>query len=167
MKSKYMTLEKYAATLKVGDEVTIEYHSMAGDRQTIEKILKITKSGTIYLRSTNCKDAIRFRKNGQWLDNFSYQDEYSSLKKPLPSTVGGDIALLTGGSYILSATFGRKNFLTILKNKEIVRTMIKKERERQIKKAYIFYRRRVKTLLATGRYLLTIDYRKKDINNEK
>lgn len=23
------------------------------------------------------------------------------------------------------------------------------------------------TLLATGRYLLTIDYRKKDINNEK
>lgn len=63
--------------------------------------------------------------------------------------------------------FGRKNFLTILKNKEIVRTMIKKERERQIKKAYIFYRRRVKTLLATGRYLLTIDYRKKDINNEK
>lgn len=45
MKSKYMTLEKYAATLKVGDEVTIEYHSMAGDRQTIEKILKITKAG--------------------------------------------------------------------------------------------------------------------------
>lgn len=40
MESKYMTLEKYAATLKVGDEVTIEYHSMAGDRQTIEKILK-------------------------------------------------------------------------------------------------------------------------------
>lgn len=75
--------------------------------------------------------------------------------------------MLTGGSYILSATFGRKNFLTILKNKEIVRTMIKKERERQIKKAYIFYRRRVKTLLATGRYLLTTDYRKKDINNEK
>jgi hypothetical protein len=28
MKSKYMTLEKYAATLKVGDEVTIEYHSV-------------------------------------------------------------------------------------------------------------------------------------------
>lgn len=48
-----------------------------------------------------------------------------------------------------------------------VRTMTKKERERQIKKAYIFYRRRVRTLLATGRYLLTIDYRKKDINNEK
>lgn len=40
MKSKYMTLEKYAATLKVGDEVTIEYHSMAGDRQTIEKNFK-------------------------------------------------------------------------------------------------------------------------------
>lgn len=28
MESKYMTLEKYAATLKVGDEVTIEYHSI-------------------------------------------------------------------------------------------------------------------------------------------
>lgn len=39
MKSKYMTLEKYAATLKVGDEVTIEYHSMAGDRQTIMQTL--------------------------------------------------------------------------------------------------------------------------------
>lgn len=86
MESKYMTLEKYAATLKVGDEVTIEYHSMAGDRQTIEKILKITKSGTIYLRSTNCKDAIRFRKNGQWLDNFGYQggliSGYSIRPKP-------------------------------------------------------------------------------------
>ena len=83
--SAYMTLEKYAATLKVGDEVTIEYHSMAGDRQTIEKILKITKSGTIYLRSTNCKDVIRFRKNGQWINNFGYQGfityEYS-LKNP-------------------------------------------------------------------------------------
>lgn len=85
MESKYMTLEKYAATLKVGDEVTIEYHSMAGDRQTIEKILKITKSGTIYLRSTNCQDAIRFRKNGQWLDNFGYQGgliSRYSLKNP-------------------------------------------------------------------------------------
>lgn len=83
--STYMTLEKYAATLKVGDEVTIEYHSMAGDRQTIEKILKITKSGTIYLRSTNCKDALRFRKNGHWINNFGYQGfityEYS-LKNP-------------------------------------------------------------------------------------
>lgn len=29
------------------------------------------------------------------------------------------------------------------------------------------YKERVRTLLATGRYLLTIDYRKKDINNEK
>ena len=85
MESKYMTLEKYAATLKVGDEVTIEYHSMAGDRQTIEKILKITKGGTIYLRSTNCRDAIRFRKNGQWLDNFGYQGGLISgysLKNP-------------------------------------------------------------------------------------
>lgn len=83
--SAYMTLEKYAATLKVGDEVTIKYHSMAGDRQTIEKILKITKSGTIYLRSTNCKDALRFRKNGHWINNFGYQGfityEYS-LKNP-------------------------------------------------------------------------------------
>lgn len=83
--SAYMTLEKYAATLKVGDEVTIEYHSMAGDRQTIEKILKITKSGTIYLRSTNCKDALRFRKNGHWINSFGYQGfityEYS-LKNP-------------------------------------------------------------------------------------
>jgi acetyl-CoA carboxylase carboxyltransferase component len=65
-------------------------------------------------------------------------------------------------------TFKRKKLPDIFeKYKEIVRTMIKKERERQIKKAYIFYRRRVRTLLATGRYLLTIDYRKKDINNEK
>ena len=32
---------------------------------------------------------------------------------------------------------------------------------------HVFRRRRVRTLLATGRYLLTIDYRKKDINNEK
>ena len=50
-----------------------------------EKILKITKSGTIYLRSTNCKDALRFRKNGQWINNFGYQGfityEYS-LKNP-------------------------------------------------------------------------------------
>lgn len=44
---------------------------------------------------------------------------------------------------------------------------MKAERIQQLKKAYIFYRRRVKTLLATGRYVLTIDYRKKDINNEK
>lgn len=47
MESKYMTLEEYAATLKVGDEVTIEYYSISGDRQTKEKILKITKSGTM------------------------------------------------------------------------------------------------------------------------
>lgn len=73
------------------------------------------------------------------------------------------------GWRIISIVKGNGDFwATFLKNKEIVRTMIKKERERQIKKAYIlFYRRRVKTLLATGRYLLTIDYRKKDINNEK
>ena len=80
-----MTLEEYASTLKVGDEVTVEYYSISGNRQTKEKILKITKSGTIYLRSTNCKDAIRFRKNGQWINNFGYQgfirSEYS-LKNP-------------------------------------------------------------------------------------
>lgn len=83
--SAYMTLEKYAAILKVGDEVTIKYYSIAGEKEIKEKILKITKSGTIYLRSTNCKDAIRFRKNGQWINNFGYQGfityEYS-LKNP-------------------------------------------------------------------------------------
>lgn len=83
--STYMTLEKYAATLKVGDEVTIKYYSITGEKEIKEKILKITKSGTIYLRSTNCKDAIRFRKNGQWINNFGYQGfiicEYS-LKNP-------------------------------------------------------------------------------------
>lgn len=83
--STYMTLEEYAATLKVGDEVTVEYYSISGSRQTKEKILKITKSGTIYLRSKNCKDALRFRKNGHWINNFSYQgfitSEYS-LKNP-------------------------------------------------------------------------------------
>ncbi len=83
--STYMTLEEYAATLKVGDEVTVEYYSISGNRQTKEKILKITKSGTIYLRSTNCKDALRFRKNGHWINNFGYQGlityEYS-LKNP-------------------------------------------------------------------------------------
>lgn len=83
--STYMTLEEYASTLKVGDEVTVKYYSISGNRQTKEKILKITKSGTIYLRSTNCKDAIRFRKNGQWINNFGYQgfitSEYS-LKNP-------------------------------------------------------------------------------------
>ena len=85
MKSKYMTLEEYAATLKVGDEVTVEYYSISGDRATKEKILKITKSGTIYVRSTDCKDAIRFRKNGQWINNFGYQGGLISgfsLKNP-------------------------------------------------------------------------------------
>lgn len=56
----------------------------------------------------------------------SKPDVYSRLKKLLPSTVAGAIVLLTGGSYILYATFKRKNFLTILKNKERVRTMTKK-----------------------------------------
>lgn len=44
---------------------------------------------------------------------------------------------------------------------------MKTERIQQLKKAYIFYWRRIRTLLATGHYILTIDYRKKDINNEK
>lgn len=83
--STYMTLEEYAAMLKVGDEVTIKYYSITGEKEIKEKILKITKSGTIYLRSTNCKDALRFRKNGQWINNFGYQGfityEYS-LKNP-------------------------------------------------------------------------------------
>lgn len=87
MESKYMTLEEYAATLKVGDEVTIEYYSISGDRQTKEKILKIT------------------------------------------------------------------NYLFEVK--------MKAERIQQLKKAYIFYWRRIRTLLATGYYILTIDYRKK------
>ena len=80
-----MTLEEYASTLKVGDEVTIKYYSITGEKEIKEKILKITKSGTIYLRSTDCKDALRFRKNGQWINNFGYQGfityEYS-LKNP-------------------------------------------------------------------------------------
>lgn len=83
--STYMTLEEYASTLKVGDEVTVEYYSISGNRQTKEKILKITKSGTIYLRSKNCEDAIRFRKNGQWINNFGYQGGLISgysLKNP-------------------------------------------------------------------------------------
>lgn len=81
MESKYMTLEEYAATLKVGDEVTIEYYSISGDRQTKEKILKITKSGTIYVRSTDYKNAIRFRKNGQWIDNLGYQGGIFNCKR--------------------------------------------------------------------------------------
>ena len=81
----YMTLEEYAATLKVGDEVTIKYYSITGEKEIKEKILKITKNGIIYLRSADCKNAIRFRKNGQWINNFGYQGfityEYS-LKNP-------------------------------------------------------------------------------------
>lgn len=67
--STYMTLEEYTSTLKVGDEVTIVYYSNIGEKEIKEKILKITKSGTIYVRSTDCKNAIRFRKNGQCIDN--------------------------------------------------------------------------------------------------
>lgn len=74
--STYMTLEEYTATLKVGDEVTIKYYSITGEKEIKEKILKITKSGTIYLRSTNCKDALRFRKNGHWINNFGYHGKY-------------------------------------------------------------------------------------------
>lgn len=83
--STYMTLEEYTSTLKVGDEVTIVYYSNIGEKEIKEKILKITKSGTIYVRSTDCKNAIRFRKNGHWISNFGYQgfitSEYS-LKNP-------------------------------------------------------------------------------------
>lgn len=71
----YMTLEEYAATLKVGDEVTIKYYSITGEKEIKEKILKITKSGTIYLRSKNCKDALRFRKNGKPIKNEQLGDE--------------------------------------------------------------------------------------------
>lgn len=83
--STYMTLEEYTSTLKVGDEVTIVYYSNIGEKEIKEKILKITKSGTIYVRSTDCKNALRFRKNGQWLDNFGYQGGLISgysLKNP-------------------------------------------------------------------------------------
>lgn len=80
--STYMTLKEYAATLKVGDEVTVEYCSISGSRQTKEKILKITKSGTIYLRSKNCKDALRFRKNGHWINIDLDTSICSVCKKP-------------------------------------------------------------------------------------
>lgn len=78
----YMTLEEYTATLKVGDEVTIKYYSITGEKEIKEKILKITKSGTIYLRSTNCKDALRFRKNGHWIDIDLDTSICSVCKKP-------------------------------------------------------------------------------------
>lgn len=80
--STYMTLEEYTATLKVGDEVTIKYYSITGEKEIKEKILKITKSGTIYLRSTNCKDALRFRKNGHWIDIDFDTSICSVCKKP-------------------------------------------------------------------------------------
>lgn len=67
--STYMTLEEYTSTLKVGDEVTIVYYSNIGEKEIKEKILKITKSGTIYVRSTDCKNTIRFRKMGNGLTN--------------------------------------------------------------------------------------------------
>lgn len=38
--STYMTLEEYASTLKVDDEVTVKYCSISGNRQIKEKILK-------------------------------------------------------------------------------------------------------------------------------
>lgn len=43
------------------------------------------------------------------------EERIQQFKKALPSTVAGAIVLLTGGIYILYATFKRKNFLTILK----------------------------------------------------
>lgn len=39
--STYMTLEEYTSTLKVGDEVTIKYYSMTGEKEIKEKILKM------------------------------------------------------------------------------------------------------------------------------
>lgn len=39
MKSKYMTLEKYAATLKVGDEVTIRQNALQCIYELTNKIL--------------------------------------------------------------------------------------------------------------------------------
>lgn len=38
--STYMTLEEYTSTLKVGDEVTIEYYSMTGEKEIKEKNFK-------------------------------------------------------------------------------------------------------------------------------
>lgn len=38
--STYMTLEEYAATLKVGDEVTIKYYSITGEKEIKEKNFK-------------------------------------------------------------------------------------------------------------------------------
>lgn len=46
--SVYMTLEEYAATLKVGDEVTIKYYSITGEKEIKEKILKITNNFVCY-----------------------------------------------------------------------------------------------------------------------
>lgn len=61
--STYMTLEKYAATLKVGDEVTIKYYSITGEKEIKEKILKITKSGSYVIQGVRgeiycCKEDI-------------------------------------------------------------------------------------------------------------
>lgn len=38
--STYMTLEEYASTLKVGDEVTIKYYSITGEKEIKEKNFK-------------------------------------------------------------------------------------------------------------------------------
>lgn len=72
--STYMTLEEYTATLKVGDEVTIKYYSITGEKEIKEKILKITKSGTIYLRSTNCKDALSMELMNEVLNAYAKAD---------------------------------------------------------------------------------------------
>lgn len=79
--STYMTLEEYTATLKVGDEVTIKYYSITGEKEIKEKILKITKSGTIYLRSTNCKDAFGYQ--GFITSEYSLKNPY---QKPFDFT---------------------------------------------------------------------------------
>lgn len=72
--STYMTLEEYTATLKVSDEVTIKYYSITGEKEIKEKILKITKSGTIYLRSTNCKDALSMELMNEVLNAYAKAD---------------------------------------------------------------------------------------------
>lgn len=39
--STYMTLEEYTATLKVGDEVTIKYYSITGEKEIKEAMVNI------------------------------------------------------------------------------------------------------------------------------
>lgn len=52
--STYMTLEKYAATLKVGDEVTIKYYSITGEKEIKEDILKCASRNGGYSYNLLC-----------------------------------------------------------------------------------------------------------------